>query len=119
MAHLNLMKLFAWLKKQSALRKVPKYFGQVRFVERVSDVPDEISKDVYIVRRGSKYIWVVFMCPCEKNHRLTVNLSPARKPFWRAKISHGDFSLSPSIWLAEDCHSHYWIDNHRIYWVKN
>jgi Family of unknown function (DUF6527) len=108
-----------WFKKRRVVRHAPKYFGTIVFVEGISEVPDDIGKDVYIVRRARRNIWVVFMCPCDKSHRLTVNLSASRKPYWRAKTKQGNFSLSPSIWLDDDCYSHFWVDNHRVVWVTD
>ena len=112
------MNSFHWLRKRKELKAVPKHFGTIFVVERVSQVPDEINIDVYIVRRGRRNIWAVFTCPCGTHHRLTVNLSKNRIPFWRAITRRGSFSLSPSISLKEDCYSHFWIENHRIVWVN-
>jgi len=110
--------LFEWFKRYKSRRATPKYFGKIFFVEAISEIPDEIGRNVYIVRRGSRDIWAVFMCPCENQHRLTVNLSSNRHPYWRAKSKAKHFSLYPSVWLKEDCYSHFWIDDHRIYWAN-
>ena len=111
------MNIFDWFKKKKPLKNVPRYFGQVVVVERISEVPNEIGNSVFLVRRERRDIWAVFMCPCGTNHRLTVNLSRNRRPFWRAKVKRGSFSLFPSIWLHEDCYSHFWVKDHRIFWA--
>src|SRR4051812_37937090 len=111
------MNIFGWFKKRKVLRTAPKYFGHVLFVERISEIPNEIGRDVYIVRRGTRDIWAVFMCPCEQRHRLTINLSTSRRPYWKAKSNPEHFSLFPSVWLKEDCFSHFWIEDHRIFWA--
>lgn len=111
------MNVFDWLKKLKARKKTPKFFGRIIVVERISEIPDEIGNDIYLVRRAGRDIWAVFMCPCKNNHRLTVNLSSNRRPYWRANAKKGNFSLTPSIWLKEDCYSHFWIDDHRVFWV--
>src|SRR6266568_4608338 len=116
MAQSSFVNLFDWLRKRKAKQGTPKYFGKILFVDRVSEIPEAIGVDVYIVRRAERNIWAVFMCPCGTGHRLTVNLSTNRHPYWRAKTKQQEFSLSPSIWLKEDCYGHFWIEDHRVLW---
>ena len=112
------MKLADLLKR--LWRKRPdKYFDQIQLVKRVSEVPDEIGRDFYIVRRNGRDIWAVFQCPCERGHRLNINLSSQSRPYWKCKAKRGEITLSPSISLKYECQSHFWISHSRIYWVKD
>jgi len=112
------MGIFEWLRKKKR-QSIPKYFNDIVIVNQISDIPDQIGNNVYVVRRGKRNIWAVFMCPCGKEHRLTVNLSENRRPYWRAHIKRKNFTLNPSIWLKEDCYSHFWVEDHRILWVDD
>ncbi len=107
-------RLSRWFKSQ---KKEPQYFGRVHTVATMSAVPSEIGRDMYIVEKGRRRVWAIFNCPCERGHRLVVNLSPSRRPYWSVSVRRGLASFWPSLWLKQDCKSHFWIRNSRIYWA--
>jgi Family of unknown function (DUF6527) len=107
-------KLCRWLK---SLKKEPEYFRGVHVVKTMSAVPSEIGRDIYIVEKGGRRVWAVFNCPCERGHRIVVNLSRSRRPHWGVSVRRGLASFWPSLWLKQDCKSHFWIRNSRIYWA--
>lgn len=90
----------------------------VHTVERVSEIPDDIGRDVYLVERGGRQFWLVVSCLCEEQHRLTVNLSENKWPRWRGTIRNGRLSVFPSIWLKDECKSHFWIRDGEIHDVR-
>jgi len=107
-------KLSRWLKSQ----REPRYLSGVHTVPFMSAVPSDIGRDIYIVARGRHKGWAVFNCPCERGHRLVVNLSPNRKPCWNISVRQGLASVWPSLWLKQDCKSHFWVRKSRIYWAR-
>src|SRR5882762_3120626 len=107
-------KLLRWFKIQ---KDQPQYFDRVHTVSRMSAIPSDIARDIYVVEKGWRRAWAVFNCPCERGHRLVVNLSPRRNPCWRLSVRGGLASLWPSLWLKEECRSHFWIRRNRIYWA--
>jgi hypothetical protein len=107
-------KLSRWFKSQ---KKEPQYFARVLKVPRMSAIPADIGRNVYVVEKAHQRAWVVFNCPCERGHRLVVNLSRNRRPCWKLSVRKGLASLWPSLWLKEQCRSHFWIRRNRIYWA--
>lgn len=116
MDRVKVKKLSRWFKGQ---KKEPQYFGGVHTVPRMSAVPSDIARDIYIVEKGQRRAWAVFNCPCERGHRLVVNLSPNRWPCWGVSVRRGLASFWPSLWLKEQCKSHFWIRRNRIYWASS
>lgn len=91
-----------------------RYFRGVNFVDKMSDLPDELGKDAFVVRKGGRDVWLVFRCPCDVNHRLTINLSRARHPSWSVQVKEGALTVYPSVWVTDTCRSHFWIRNSEI-----
>lgn len=110
----KIRKLSRWLNSQ----KEPRYYSGVHTVPFMSVIPSEIGRDLYIVARGRRKGWAVFNCPCEGGHRLVVNLSPNRTPCWSISVRKGVASIWPSLWLRQDCKSHFWVRKSRIYWAR-
>ncbi len=113
------MKIFNWIYNWFRQYLTKPHFKEVTFVSRVSEIPDDIKRTAYIVERGRRKLWLVFDCPCNSGHRLTVNLSEERKPFWSVKIRKHKLSVSPSIWLHNECQSHFWIENSGIVYTQD
>jgi hypothetical protein len=105
-----------WLRKAKSAARPPKVFGDVIVVKQMSAVPDALGRNFYVVQRQSRPLWAVFDCPCNTGHVMRVNLSSDRKPYWSISRKRNTISLSPSIWLQDLCHSHYWIQGSRVYW---
>ena len=106
--------ILKWFRRQ---QKPPKYFDNVRIVDRMSEVPEQPARDCFIVRRDGRDIWAVFQCPCDRRHLLQINLSRQRRPVWKCRMRKGEISLTPSVWLDYGCKSHFWIHESRIYWA--
>jgi hypothetical protein len=106
--------LSRWFRRQ---KKPPQYFEQAHAVSQMSGIPPEIGHDIYIVEKQRRRVWAVFNCPCERGHRLVVNLSRTRLPFWEVSVRKGRASFWPSLWMRGLCKSHFWIRGNRVYWV--
>jgi hypothetical protein len=106
--------LAKWMKR---FRKPPKHFLKVLVVAGVSAIPADCGRDFFIVRREGRDLWAAFMCPCGRGHRLLVNLSRSKHPYWRAWTRKNEVSLSPSVWLETDCKSHFIVRDSRVYWA--
>src|SRR5207247_1113350 len=96
-------RLSSWFKSRE---KEPPYFDRIHTVPRMSAIPADTGRNLYIVEKGHRRAWAVFNCPCERGHRLVVNLSPSRRPYWSVSVRRGLASFWPSLWLKEQCRSH-------------
>jgi hypothetical protein len=108
-----------WLKRflkwlRSLFLRRP-HILNVHSVERVSEIPDDIGRDVYVVERGGRQSWLVVSCLCEEQHRLMVNLLETKWPRWRVSMRSGRLSVFPSIWLKDECESHFWIRDGNVH----
>jgi hypothetical protein len=110
-------KLFSFLARKAAeILRRSRYSG-VKTVERMSEVPDKTGSFIFIVERGGHAQWAVFDCPCRRGHRLTVSLRKSDHPHWSIRWRGEKLSLSPSLWLTNDCKSHFWIRDNKVTWV--
>jgi hypothetical protein len=89
-------------------------------VNAADEVPASIPhRRAILVGTTSKPKWLVFDCPCGREHRLMLNLDRARHPRWT--ITHGNpLSLRPSV----DAHNaarrcHFVMRDGRINWTSN
>ncbi len=98
-------------------RPAPADYPSVSFVNSMSDVPDRVEKTIYVV--GATPKWVIFDCPCNKNHRLKVPLMKSVSPHWRLTRHGKTVSLSPSLSVADGpCDSHFWLRQNRVEWAR-
>lgn len=110
-------KWFSYIARKAAdLFRRSRYSG-VRTVERMSEVPKKTGALIFLVERGGHAQWAVFDCPCCRGHRLTVSLRESDHPHWTAKRHGARLSLYPSLWLKENCKSHFWIRENKVSWV--
>ena len=97
--------------------------GAWRVVSTVSEA-DEVP--LSLPRRGAVLVgslkrpkWLAFDCPCDKRHRIMVNLDPLHRPYW--KLS----SIKPlSLWPSIDSRTkrrrcHYFIEVGRVHWMNS
>jgi len=83
----------------------------------MTDIPDELGSEIFIVRRNGSPRWAVMMCPCACGERLNVNLMRTADPNWTLSTRRGKVSLSPSIWVSDDkCGSHFWLIENGVFW---
>jgi hypothetical protein len=98
---------------------LPPHYTTVAVVSSMNDIPEDLSKEIFIVNRGGRDRWVVLACPCGCKDRLDVNLMSTRRPFWRLRRHRGTVSLLPSLWVSEDrCGSHFWLVRNRVVWAR-
>jgi hypothetical protein len=82
-------------------------------------VPERLPRrGAYIVDRESGPAWLVFDCPCRRRHRLLLNLSPSRQPYWT--ITSGErLTVRPSVDSfdgGERCH--FSLRAGRVHWER-
>jgi hypothetical protein len=100
-------------------KNIGHHYERVIALESLDDVPRELGKDLYIVRRGQKDRWLVVACPCGCGDKIEANLMRTHYPHWRLK-RHNDstVSLRPSLWVSEErCGSHFWLIRSRVVWA--
>ncbi|TIU41893.1 MAG: hypothetical protein E5W28_01815, partial [Mesorhizobium sp.] len=82
------------------------------------ELPKELPDfDIAVAREGGQ-LWVAGMlCPCGCQRRVELMLLNEVRPRWRLRVDDGNHpTLSPSVWLAEGCRSHFWITRGQIHW---
>lgn len=106
-------------RRKHFVRGTPADYGKVVVVSSMNDVPEALSKDIFVVRRAGLDRWIVLTCPCGCGQRLDVNLMTNRRPYWRLRYHRGPtISLLPSLWVSDErCGSHFWIVRNRVVWA--
>ncbi|MFL9977642.1 DUF6527 family protein [Paraburkholderia graminis] len=74
---------------------------------------------VVLARDGDENWCVGFRCPCGCRRRIELLLIEEAKPHWTL-LSHvaDPVTLSPSVWLAEGCRSHFFLRDGQIRWCE-
>jgi hypothetical protein len=87
-------------------------------VDTPGDVPERLPrKAMVLVRQPSRPMWLAFDCPCERGHRLLVNLDSRRKPCWKLYDKSRRVSLSPSVdYRGPAYRCHFLIRDGRVRW---
>ena len=110
-----------WLKAFIFLMFRQFYNIQSRYKTKwIEDVPIKIhKKTVYILGGKNHPFQVIMRCPrfCKKN--IYLNISKQYKKRWNVvKHKNGTISISPSIWIKDQCNCHYWFRKGRIFWYE-
>ena len=89
-------------------------------VADVDEVPSRLpAQRCVLVGSRSHPKWLAYDCPCERGHRVLLNLDRTRRPFWTLRVSWlGRVTVSPSIadrGRKEPCH--YFLSDGQIEWV--
>jgi hypothetical protein len=91
-------------------------YSAVEHVMSMSEVPEHTKKLIYVV--GSIPKWVVFECPCHRNHRISIPLMKNVTPHWAIAHDGQTISLFPSVSVSgSNCDSHFWLRQNRIEWA--
>jgi hypothetical protein len=81
------------------------------YYAKQSRLPVSIPRDTLAIV-GSKEDpkWAVFECPCGTGHTIMLNMSSARRPFWRLAEGSLGPSLLPSVDFCDGyTHCHLWL----------
>lgn len=89
-------------------------------VAEVDEVPSLLpAQRCVLVGSRSHPKWLAYDCPCDRGHRVLLNLDRTRRPFWKLRVSWlGRVTVSPSIadrGRKEPCH--YFLRNGHVEWV--
>lgn len=91
-------------------------YTNVIILESFLDVPEDTGEEIFIVKSGRYYKWVIFKCPDRCGKRIEVNLMKTRYPNWKLQLTRNKVSLSPSV-EVEDCGAHFWLYQNQIEWA--
>jgi hypothetical protein len=102
------------LNKQS----IPEEWQIVQQVEAADDIPKDIAKHgIVLVGPARKPTWMAFDCPCERGHRIMVNLDHSRWPYWKI-WQRRPISISPSFdILTGDRRCHFVVQGGNVKWL--
>ena len=107
---------WVWLLK----RLHPQASFSVLYVEG-DELPQAIPKRTLVVAREDRELWSAGMaCPCGCGRRIELLLLPDVTPRWDLRVGKdGRPTLSPSIWVAAGCRSHFWLRDGEIHWCED
>lgn len=83
-------------------------------------LPSTLPKYDFILLKDDGEDWSVgFRCPCGCGDAIELLLLPNVRPRWDIKINSSGYpTLTPSVWRATGCRSHFWVRDGRILWVN-
>jgi hypothetical protein len=89
-------------------------------VDAGDEVPDRLPRrGAVLVGPSTQPTWIAFDCPCERGHRIMINLDRSRRPAWRV-ASRTPLSIRPSIDdVAAGRRCHFFVSNGKIDWARN
>ncbi|MEY2426448.1 MAG: hypothetical protein QOI61_2020 [Actinomycetota bacterium] len=90
----------------------------VSVVDAGDQVPERLpSRGVVLVGSRQRPTWAAFDCPCDTDHRLMINLDPARRPTWHIEATRR-FTLRPSVDdVTNSRRCHFFIRNGKVIWA--
>lgn len=90
-------------------------------VAHVLDIPELLAPRhaVLVAEDPSRPQWLGLDCPCQRNHRLLLNLSDSRRPRWTYQLDkRGKVTLHPSVDSVSDAgRCHFWLRRGTATWI--
>ena len=89
----------------------------VGYVAEGDEVPEVLpDKGVVLVGAPENRTWAAFDCPCQKGHRLMVNLDKSRRPVWNIDCLK-PLTIRPSIDnIGREHRCHFLVRSGKIDW---
>ena len=76
------------------------------------------ARDLVLLEDNGENWSVGFRCPCGCGDVIELLLLPEVEPRWDIEFNaRRQPSLSPSVWKATGCKSHFWLKQGKIIWV--
>lgn len=98
----------------------PREFERIVRVPELHDVPDELDlKAIYVAGAANVPKWAVFMCPCERPHRVTQSLQSSHSERWRITDQRPGPTISPSVDVNVWRRCHFWVKKGHVRWVPS
>lgn len=82
------------------------------------DLPETLrEKRLYVVGASPHFWKAALLCPCGCGDTIELNLAPPGRPRWElTQVNRSQVTVSPSVWRATGCGSHFWIREGKIVW---
>jgi len=75
-------------------------------------------RDLVLLKDDGEDWSVGLRCPCGCGDTIELLLLPGVKPRWDIDIDEiGRPTVSPSVWKATGCKSHFWVRTGRVVWT--
>jgi Family of unknown function (DUF6527) len=114
------MKLFGRLRRWIEDHFEPREFDSVIRVSELHDVPDDLDfKAIYVAGTVKAPKWAVFMCPCERPHRVTLSLQSSHPQRWRISDRRPGPTIFPSVDVRDWQRCHFWVKRGQVRWVPS
>jgi len=101
----------------------PKPWTIVSMVDAADEAPEALPRNAAVLVGSREHLkWLIFDCPCRREHRIMLNLDKGRRPHWSAGVDKANrLSVSPSIdhKQSNGRRCHYFIRAGRTLWVKD
>ena len=103
----------------SRIRGAPVRRYRLSYVDG-DELPAVLPEMTLVVAREGDVHWTSGMvCPCGCGRRLEMMLLQEVTPRWRLRVDDQGPSLTPSVWVADGCRSHFWLRNGLVRWCDN
>ena len=85
-------------------------------VDAADEAPSSLPRrGVVVVADAGRTKWAIFDCPCDRRHRLMLNLDPRRRPYWRLGRR---LTITPSVdALSGGRRCHFVLQSGRVRWL--
>jgi hypothetical protein len=89
-------------------------------VEEADEIPERLPRAAAVlVGSPSNQKWIAFDCPCRRHHRVMLNLSRNRTPYWSV-LTKSPLTLIPSVDdFSGGQRCHYFLRNGKVRWASN
>lgn len=107
-----------WLAVLFRICPKPKF--QLRRVRSQAEVGAVRDSELVVVTDCGHDKWACLKCPGGCGELIRLNLSPKRRPFWRAKQDRlARPTLEPSIWQQNECGCHFFVRDGDVVWCDS
>jgi len=106
-------------RKRAAEIEVPIRYPE--FVVRESPLSESLIREgiVYTAAVGTPK-WTLLRCPCGCGHVIRLSAQNRDGADWQVSLSGaGRPSIDPPIWRDRGCHSHFRLNDGRVYWYDD
>ena len=83
------------------------------------ELPPRLPRRGLVLLRDNGEDWSIAMrCPCGCGQKLELPLIPEATPRWDLRVdADGRPSLAPSVWLRDNCRSHFFLRRGKVQWA--
>lgn len=118
------MKFLGWIQRLifgsvAQAEPVRIQYNSITYLDSIADIQRLKSNQIVLVRDGHRLKWAALKCPCGCGEIIQVPLMKSVSPHWDIRVEENNtITLSPSLWRAEGCKSHFFLRAGRVFWCE-